>query len=92
MQLTKEFVTHLAFEAVDQLIERNMIESKDPDQLVTLFDALITEELSLEDKLNEEVRSILNEHADTIQQDGISYNEMFRKIKSKLARERKIVL
>ncbi len=92
MQLTREFVAHIAFEVVDKLIERNQIEAKDPDQLVELFRAMITNELSLEDKLNEEVRTILNQFTETIQQDGISYNEMFRKVKTKLARERKIVL
>ena len=92
MQLSKEFVAYMAFEAVDKLIERDMIEAKDPDRLVEVFREIITEELSLEDKLNEDVRAILNEHTQTIQQDGISYNEMFRKVKTKLARERKIVL
>lgn len=92
MQLAKELVSHMAFEIIDKLIERDMIESRDPDQLVEIFRDMITEELSLEDKLNEDVRTILNEHASTMQQEGISYNEMFRKIKTKLARERKIVL
>jgi uncharacterized protein len=92
MQLAKEFVSHMAFEIVDKLIERDMIESRDPDQLVETFRDVILEELSLEDKLNEEVRTILNQHSETIRQDGISYQEMFRKIKTKLARERKIVL
>ena len=69
-----------------------MIEARDPDQLVVTFRDIILEELSMEDKLNEEVRALLNQHSDTIRQDGISYQEMFRKIKTKLARERKIVL
>jgi hypothetical protein len=92
MQLAKEYVAYMAFEIIDKLIERDMIESRDPDQLVEIFRAMITDELSLEDKLNEEVRTILNQHADMMQRDGISYQEMFRKIKSKLAREKKIVL
>ncbi|MBZ5554872.1 MAG: DUF507 family protein [Acidobacteriia bacterium] len=92
MQLAKEFVSHMAFEIVDKLIERDMIEARDPDQLVVTFRDIILEELSMEDKLNEEVRALLNQHSDTIRQDGISYQEMFRKIKTKLARERKIVL
>jgi len=92
MQLTREYVTHMAFELVDKLIEREMIEARDPDRLVQIFDNLITDELTLEDKLNEEVRSILNQYTDTMNRDGISYQEMFRKIKTKLAREKKVVL
>lgn len=92
MQLSKEYISHMAFEIVDKLIERDMIESRDPDQIVQIFQNMIVEELSLEDKLNEEVRSILNQYTATLTRDGISYQEMFRKIKTKLARERKIVL
>jgi hypothetical protein len=92
MQLSKEYVSHMAFELVDKLIERDMIESRDPDQVVEIFRSLITDELSREDKLNEEVREILNQFNDTIQRDGISYQEMFRKVKNKLARDKKIIL
>lgn len=92
MQLSKEYVSHMAFELVDKLIERDMIESRDPDQVVEIFRSLITDELSREDKLNEEVREILNQFNDTIQRDHISYQEMFRKVKTKLARDKKIIL
>lgn len=92
MQLSREYVTYMAFEIVDKLIERDMIEARDPDRLVHVFDQLMTDELSLEDKLNEEVRTILNQYSDTMTREGISYQEMFRKIKTKLAHEKKIVL
>lgn len=92
MQLTREYITYMAFEIVDKLIERDMIEARDPDRLVQEFDRVMLDELSQEDKLNEEVRTILNQYTDTMSREGISYQEMFRKIKTKLAREKKIVL
>lgn len=92
MQLPKEFIPYMAFEIVDKLIERDMIESRDPDRLVEVFQDIINDELSIEDKLNEEVRALLNQYTETISRDGISYQEMFRKIKTKLAHERKIIL
>jgi hypothetical protein len=49
-------------------------------------------ELSLEDKINEEVRVMLNQHQEQMRSNGASYQEMFKLLKAKLVRERKIVL
>jgi hypothetical protein len=50
------------------------------------------DDLAVEDRLNEEVREILEKHNEEISRGDIDYQEMFRKIKTKLARERKIIL
>ena len=52
----------------------------------------LTEDLQVEDRLNEEVREILRGHADQIDRQNIQYHEMFKLIKSKLVRERKLIL
>jgi hypothetical protein len=53
---------------------------------------LITEEFLNEDKLDQEVREILNQHMEKIRKENIEYQTLFRMIKTKLARERNIVL
>ena len=53
---------------------------------------IMTEELLEEDRLNEEVREILTEHAEEMRRTNVEYREMFKMIKKKLARERKIIL
>jgi hypothetical protein len=58
------------------------------EQLFQVMDA----EINLEDRLNEEVRTLLNQYGDQMRQSGASYQEMFKLIKNKLVRERKIVL
>jgi hypothetical protein len=50
------------------------------------------EELTVEDRLNEEARQILIDHQDEMRRTGVSYQEMYKKVKQQLARDRKLVL
>jgi hypothetical protein len=50
------------------------------------------EELSLEDRINEEVRVILEAYSDEMRKSGAQYAEMFKKVKTELARKYKAVL
>jgi hypothetical protein len=52
---------------------------------------LITEEMEAEDRLNDEVREILNQYSEYMRREGVSYQEMFRKAKNQLIAQRKIV-
>lgn len=56
-----------------------------------LIDSVITGELSAEDRLNDEVRELLGQYSDYMRQEGVSYQEMFRKIKNTMISQRKIV-
>ena len=56
-----------------------------------MFTQIITDELSAEDQLNDEVRDILDQYADYMRREGVSYQEMFRRIKNTLIPQRKIV-
>lgn len=90
MLLPKEFVRYLSRQLVKDLVPR-IVETTDPEGLAELTANIIIEELEIEDRLNEEVREILSHYADYIRREGISYMEMFRRIKNKLIAERKIV-
>jgi hypothetical protein len=50
------------------------------------------EEVTVEDRLNEEVRQILTDQQDEMRRTGVSYQEMYKKVKAHIARERKLVL
>ena len=52
----------------------------------------LLEELSLEDRINEEVRVILDAYQDEMHRTGAAYAEMFKKVKQELARKYKAVL
>ena len=53
---------------------------------------IVSGELSVEDRLNDEVREILTQHSEEMRRTNVEYREMFKMIKKKLARERKIIL
>jgi hypothetical protein len=52
----------------------------------------MAEELGVEDRVNEEARQILNDHSDEMRRTGVSYQEMFKKVKAQIARDRKLIL
>lgn len=52
----------------------------------------ITHELSLEDRVNAEVRQLLKAYEQQIEQGQVDYQKMFQMVKQKLVRERGIIL
>ena len=92
MGLRREYVRLLSTKIAEDLVKQEMIEVPEgldlADQVFQVMDA----EVSLEDRLNEEVRGMLNQYQDQMRQSGASYQEMFKLIKNKLVRERKLVL
>lgn len=92
MGLQKEYVQYLSRRIVDELIKREMIEVPDTASLQERVLAVMDTELGLEDQINEEVRNILKDHADEMRQTGVSYQDMFKVVKSKLVKEKKVVL
>ncbi len=92
MSLQKEFILYLSKRIVDQLIKREMIEFRTPASLQEQVLSVLEEEMSQEDKVNEEVRGILKDYADEMRRTGISYQEMFKAVKNKLIKEKKVIL
>jgi len=82
----------MAFIIVRNLIQDKKIIVEDKFKLHEDTVTLITEEFQKEDKLDQEVREILSQHMEKIRKDNIEYQTMFRMIKTKLAKERNLVL
>ncbi len=92
MLLSRDYVGYMANEVVKRLVAAQMIEARAPEMLVQRIRQTMLEELTVEDRLNEEVRQILSQYADEMRRTGASYQEMYKKVKSQLARERKLIL
>jgi hypothetical protein len=92
MLLSRDYVGYMSKEVVKRLAERQMIETKAPDALAERVRQTMADELTLEDRLNEEVRDILAQHNDEMRKVGASYQEMYKKVKGELARQRKLIL
>jgi hypothetical protein len=94
MLLNRDYVTHMASEVVKKLMEDNQVEIKEKDHhaVIARVRLRVMEEITIEDKVNEEVRNILTQYQDEMRRTGVSYQEMFKKVKGQIARDRKLIL
>ena len=92
MLLARDYVGYIATEIVKRLVDGGQIETEAINAVALRLRQRMNEELSVEDRLNDEVRQILTEHQDEMRRTGVSYQEMYKKVKGQLARDRKLVL
>ena len=92
MLFSKDYVGYLAREITKKLIAGEFIESSNERQVRDRLNAALLEELALEDRINDEVRMILETYSDEMRQSGANYQEMFKKIKNERVRKYKAVL
>ena len=90
MLLPRDFITYLSRQIVRRLVPAH-VESHTPEKAVEITHALITDELEAEDRLNDEVRDLLEQYSEYMRKEGVSYQEMFRKAKNQFIQQRKIV-
>ena len=92
MLLSKEYVGYLGREVTKRLIAGKLIETDAVPVVTERVHAALLDELSLEDRINDEVRVILEAYSDEMRNSGANYQEMFRKVKNELVRKYKAVL
>lgn len=90
MLLAREFIGYLSRQLVARLSPR-VIETTDINAASATIAQIIEEELAVEDRLNEEVRDVLSQYEDYMRREGVSYQEMFRRIKNTLINQRKVI-
>src|SRR5215467_6438641 len=90
MLLAREFVAYLSRQLVKKLSPA-IIETPNPDFVAEKIAELIGEELAVEDRLNDEVRDLLSQYSEYMRREGVSYQEMFRRIKNTLITQRKVI-
>lgn len=90
MLLAREFIDYLSRQLVKKL-SPNFIETADAHRASESIAEIIHAELAVEDRLNDEVRDILDEYSEYMRKEGVSYQEMFRRIKNTLISQRKVV-
>ena len=90
MLLAREFVSYISKQLVKSLTP-GTIETPTPDLVAEKIAVVISEELAVEDRLNDEVRDLLSQYSEYMRREGVSYQEMFRRIKNTLISQRKVV-
>jgi hypothetical protein len=92
MRLSSDEIEYIARKIVKTLSSEEKLEMDSEARVVEAIARVITDELMVEDKLNEEVREVLIQHASEMERSNITYTEMFKMVKKKLAREKGIIL
>lgn len=92
MRLAADEIAFIARKIVKTLVAEGKIEVDSDSRVADGLAKVITDEMSVEDRLNEEVREVLIQHAGEMERSNITYTEMFKMVKRKLAREKGIIL
>ena len=92
MIFSRDYIGYLARRTVKHLIDAKVITASDLKVVEARVAEGLIEELSLEDRINEEVRVILDAYQEDMRRTGASYAEMFKKVKQELAKKYKAVL
>ena len=93
MRVPKTWVPLMAKKIIDNILSKNLVTTAVPfEKLLSETEEIIMQELTVEDRLNEEVREILKKHSVEIQQGRLDYRRLFDLTKQKLVKEKNIVL
>jgi len=90
MLLAREFVDFVSRQIVKKLTPQ-WIETTDNQVAAEFIATVVEEDLSIEDRLNDEVRELLSQYSDYLRREGVSYQDMFRRIKNTLITQRKVI-
>jgi hypothetical protein len=92
LKLHRALVDHIAQQIARGLAREGSAVAEDRVRVSETVAAAISDDLMVEDRLNEEVREIMQQHAEEMTRRGIQYHDMFKMIKQELVRKRKLIL
>ena len=92
MAMPREFVAYLAKQVLKRLVDAKLIEYDQPEYVLEVITQVMLDEVLIEDRINEEVRKILEQHGQEMKLMGASYEEMFKKVKKQIVRDRQVIL
>jgi uncharacterized protein len=92
MRLKKEFVEKISKKIIESLINKDLIIWESGlDKLESIINNIIIDDLMVEDRLNEEVKQLLDSRTEEYERTMMDYGRVFQLVKSKLARERGLI-
>ena len=92
MRLTPNEIEYIARKIVKTLVAAGRLEVDSQARVIESIAKVVTDEMQVEDRLNEEVRETLLQHASEMERSNVTYTEMFKMLKRKMAKEKGIVL
>jgi hypothetical protein len=92
MQFPREYVAYMAKQVLKRLTAAGLIQYDQPEYVTEVMNQLLLDELTVEDRINDDVRKILEQFGGEMKQLGATYEEAFKIVKKQLVRDRKIIL
>ncbi len=92
MRLQREYVDYVVRVLLERLISAEMVQTANHQPISEKLRQVLLDELAVEDRINDRVREYMNQYADEIRRSGVSYQDMFKRIKSELVRREKVIL
>ena len=93
MRLGRKMIDHVAKTITDVLTRKEMLELEvDARAITEAVSRVIVDDLMVEDRLNDEVRDILEAHSNEMDRGNIDYSRMFSMVKRQLVRDRGLIL
>jgi len=93
MRLRREIIHYIAQAMARDLTEKGFVEVLEGrEKLEEQIRSVITEELHVEDRLNDEVKELLRAFSNEFSKGEADYHTMFSMVKRKLAQERGLIL
>jgi hypothetical protein len=92
LKLPRSLVEHIGHQVVKGLVRAGAVELGNREAATEVLSTALSEDLMVEDRLNDEVREIMKSYADEMTRRGVQYHDMFKMIKQELVRKRKLIL
>ena len=93
LRLSRERISRLAHSLVEGLLKGGVLTySGKREALIGKLEAIIHQEMAVEEKLDAEVKEILKSHGREIEKGNVDYQKMFQMVKNQLVKDRGIVL
>ena len=93
MRVTKERIRVISVAVLEKLSSYQLFDVTGfKEKLVNTLEEAIRDELSVEDRLNAEVRMMLKQYDAEFNSGRADYQKMFTMVKSKLVKERGVIL
>lgn len=93
MKLSETRIDKLSEQIVDVLAEQDDVRLQaDDGKLLHAIRTVMIDELTVEERLDVEVRQLLEQYRGDIAMGRMNYDELFRRAKQRLINERRIVL
>ncbi len=78
---------------IDGIVSKQLVASAVPmEKLLSGAEEIIMSELTVEDRLHEEIRELLRKHNPEIERNKLDYRKLFELTKQKIVKERNLVL